>query len=108
MESASEAELAALYITEKTMIPLRNNLIEMGWPQPKLPIQTDNSMTVGFTYNAIINSARFNTTNGKDNSGIIVRQDLKKRVITAQSITLRYIMKRRELTHILCKSPPPF
>ena len=25
------------------MIPLRNTLIEMGWPQPQTPIQADNS-----------------------------------------------------------------
>ena len=40
MASAAEAEMAALYITAKNMIPLRNTLIEMGWPQPKSPIQT--------------------------------------------------------------------
>ena len=31
--SAAEYELAALYITAKTMVPLRNTLVEMGWPQ---------------------------------------------------------------------------
>ena len=40
MASAAEAEMAALYITAKKMIPLRNTLIEMGWPQPHTPIQT--------------------------------------------------------------------
>ena len=35
MASAAEAEMAALYITAKKMIPLRNTLIEIGWPQPK-------------------------------------------------------------------------
>ena len=49
MASAAEAEMAALYITAKTIIPLRNTLIEMGWPQPQTPIQTDNSTAVGFT-----------------------------------------------------------
>ena len=43
MASAAEAEMAALFITEKKMIPLRNTLIEMGWSQPQTPIQTDNS-----------------------------------------------------------------
>ena len=42
MASAAEAEMASLYITAKKMIPLRNTLIEMGWPQPQTPIQTDN------------------------------------------------------------------
>ena len=30
MDLAAEAEMAALYITAKNMIPLRNTLIEMG------------------------------------------------------------------------------
>ena len=29
------------------MIPLRNTLIEIGWPQHQSPIQTDNSTAVG-------------------------------------------------------------
>ena len=49
MASAAEAEMAALYITARDMIPLRNTLIEMGWPQAKTPIQTDNSTAVVFT-----------------------------------------------------------
>ena len=55
--SAAEAEMAALYVTAKNMIPLRNTLIEMGWPQPKLPIQTYNSTSVGFTNKTIVNKA---------------------------------------------------
>ena len=39
------------------MIPLINTLIEMGWPQPKLPIQIDTSAAVGFTNKTIINKA---------------------------------------------------
>ena len=35
MASSAEAEMEALYITDKNMIPIRNTLIEMGWPQPK-------------------------------------------------------------------------
>ena len=38
MASSVEAKLTALYITSKTMVPLRNTLIGMGWPQTKLPI----------------------------------------------------------------------
>ena len=48
MASETEAEMAALYITYKKMIPLRNTLIEMGLPQPNFPIQTYNSTAVGF------------------------------------------------------------
>jgi hypothetical protein len=54
MASAAEAELAALYITAREMIPLRNALVEMGWPQPKSPIQTDNSTATGFVNDTII------------------------------------------------------
>ena len=43
MESTVEAEMAAIFITAKNMIPLNHILIEMGWPQPQTPIQTENS-----------------------------------------------------------------
>ena len=54
MASAAEAELSALFVTAREMVPLRNTLIEMGWPQPPSPIQTDNSTAVGFTNDTII------------------------------------------------------
>lgn len=54
MASAAEAELAALYNTAREMIPLRNALKEMGWKQPKSPIQTDNSTATGFINDTII------------------------------------------------------
>ena len=57
MMLSAEAEMAALYIKDKKMIPLRNTLIEMGWPQPQTPTQTDNSTAVGFTNKTIINKA---------------------------------------------------
>ena len=57
MASAAESEMAALFITAKKMIPLRNTLIEMGWPQPQTPTQTDNSTAVGFTNKTIVNKA---------------------------------------------------
>ena len=57
MASADEAEMAALYITAKNMTPLRNTPIEMGCPQPKSPIQTENSTAVGFTNTTIVNKA---------------------------------------------------
>ncbi len=43
MSSAADPELGALYTTAKEMVPLRQTLIEMGWPQPCTPIQMDNS-----------------------------------------------------------------
>ena len=57
MASAAEAEMAALYITAKKTIPLCNTLIEMGWPQPQTPIQTDNSTAVVFINKTIVNKA---------------------------------------------------
>jgi hypothetical protein len=54
MASAAEAELAALYNTAREMIPLRNALNEMGWQQPKSPIQTDNSTAAGFVHDTIV------------------------------------------------------
>jgi len=54
MASAAEAELAALYTTAREMIPLRNALDEMGWKQPKSPIQMDNSTAAGFIQDTII------------------------------------------------------
>ena len=49
--------MAALYLKAENIIPLRNKLIEMGWPQPKSPIQTDNSTDVGFTNKTIVKKA---------------------------------------------------
>ena len=47
MSSAAEAELASLFTIAKEMIPLRQALTEMGWPQSATPIQCDNSTAVG-------------------------------------------------------------
>ena len=57
MASAAEAELAALFITAKKMIPLRHTIIEMGWPQPQTQIQTESSEAVGFTNKTFVNKA---------------------------------------------------
>ena len=61
MASAAEDEMAALSITAKNMIPLRNKLIEMCWPEPHSPTQTDNSTTVGFTNKIIVKKATKST-----------------------------------------------
>ena len=42
----------------KNMIPVRHTSIEMGWPQPQTPIQTDNSTAVEFTNKTIVNKAK--------------------------------------------------
>ncbi len=49
MASAAKSKLAALFVTAREMIPHRQNLISMGWPQPKSPIQTNNSTATGIT-----------------------------------------------------------
>ena len=54
MSSAAEAELGALYITAKEMVPIRQTLIEMGWKQPPSPIQTENSTADGVVNKTII------------------------------------------------------
>jgi hypothetical protein len=54
MASAAKSELAALFITAQEMIPHRQTLINMGWPQPKSPIQTDNSTAAGVVNNTIV------------------------------------------------------
>jgi hypothetical protein len=52
--SAAESELATLFISAKEMVPLRQSLIEMGWPQPQSPIQTDNTTALGIAKKTII------------------------------------------------------
>jgi hypothetical protein len=54
MASAAESELAALFVTAREMIPHQQTLIAMGWPQPKLPIQTDNSTAADVTNKTIV------------------------------------------------------
>jgi len=36
------------------MVPLRNALEEMGWKQPRSPIQVDNSTAEGYVNNTIV------------------------------------------------------
>ena len=47
MSSAAEAELGALFLNAKEAVYLRQILTEMGHPQPRTPIQTDNSTAEG-------------------------------------------------------------
>jgi hypothetical protein len=69
MSSATEAELAALYIMAREAVYIRIILEEMGHKQPPTPIQTDNAMADAFigyaTENANSNS---NFTGGPANS----------------------------------------
>jgi hypothetical protein len=54
MALAAKSELAALFIMAHEMIPHRQTLIAMGWPQPKSPIQMDNSTAAGVTNKTIV------------------------------------------------------
>jgi hypothetical protein len=54
MASATESDLAALFITVREMIPHHQTLIPISWPQPKSPIQTDNSTAVGVPNKTIV------------------------------------------------------
>ena len=49
VSSAAEAEMMALFLTAKEMVPLQNTLTEMGWKQPLSPLQSNNSTAVGMT-----------------------------------------------------------
>jgi hypothetical protein len=46
--SAAEAELGALFMNAREAIYLQRILVKMGHPQPKTPIQTDNTTAKGF------------------------------------------------------------
>ena len=54
MSSTVEAELGALFINCKLAVPARKTLEELGHPQPKTPMQTDNSTANGLLNNKII------------------------------------------------------
>jgi len=54
MASAAKSKLATLFITAHEMIPHCQTLINIGWPQPKSPIKTDNSTAAGVTNNTIV------------------------------------------------------
>jgi hypothetical protein len=53
MSSEAEAESGALYLNAKEATYLRQIFQEMGHPQPRTPIQTDNRMLEGVINNKI-------------------------------------------------------
>jgi predicted transposase YdaD len=53
LSSAAEAEIAALFKNAKKATILRTTLLEMGYPQPVTPIQTDNSTVCSFANDTI-------------------------------------------------------
>jgi hypothetical protein len=54
MASVAELELAALFVMACEMIPHHQILIAMNWPQPKSPIQMNNSTAAGVTNKTIV------------------------------------------------------
>jgi hypothetical protein len=57
MSSAAEAELGVLFIYAKTAVSIQRPLKELGHPQPRTPIQTDNSTTHALLTNKILPKA---------------------------------------------------
>ena len=53
MSSATEAELGALYINTREAVPMRLLLQEMGHPQSKTSMQTDNTTALGVVTNTV-------------------------------------------------------
>jgi len=54
MSSAAEAELGALFIIAKTAVSMQQTLKEMGHPQPRTLIQTNNSTAHALLTNRIL------------------------------------------------------
>ena len=57
MSSAVEAEIGALYMNARQLLPLRVTCEELGHPQPATPMQTDNNTASGII-NGTFNQAR--------------------------------------------------
>ena len=49
VSSAAEADMTALFLMAKEMVPLQHTLTEMGRKQPPPPVQSDNFTAVGMT-----------------------------------------------------------
>ena len=50
---AAEAGLGAMFLNTKEAILARNTLEEIDYPEPKMPMQVDNSTTIGMTISNI-------------------------------------------------------
>jgi hypothetical protein len=57
MSSAAEAELGAQFINAKTAVSMRTMLEELGHPQMRTPMQTDNSTAYALLTNKILPKA---------------------------------------------------
>ena len=54
MSSSSQEELAGLFICDKEMVPLRQTVMKMVWPQPKTPTKYKNSTAIVVSNKTII------------------------------------------------------
>ena len=57
VSSAAEAEIAALYMNARELLPLRVTCAELGHPQPPTPMRTDNNTASGII-NGTLKQAR--------------------------------------------------
>ena len=57
MSSAAEAELGDLFINAKTAVSMQKTLIELGHPQLRTPMQTDNATAHALLTNKILPKA---------------------------------------------------
>ena len=53
MSSATEAEVAGLFLNGQDAVMLRNTLEFLGHPQPATPVQTDNSCAEGIANDTV-------------------------------------------------------
>ena len=63
MASAAKAEITALFLNARLVIPLRIALIKMGHPQPATKIKTDNNTANGFVNGKIIQKQNESSVN---------------------------------------------
>ena len=61
MSSAAESELGALFLDSKAAVSMWKTFEELGYPQPKTPIQTDNKTIDGLINNKIVSKATKST-----------------------------------------------
>jgi hypothetical protein len=57
MSSVAEAELGALFINTKKAFSMRQTLVELGHPQPRTPMQTNNATAHALLTNKILPKA---------------------------------------------------
>ena len=102
MTSATEAEVAALYITAREAVYLRIILEEMVHKQPPTPLQTDNAMAEAVSNGKIqpkrtkrwtCGSIGYAIENAKNNFAFIGDQENSIMLTIGPSITMHCITK---------------